>query len=232
VLIQRRHAASSACVDNPHQPSRHQRGAASVEHLGLTLLVAVLLGAAIVAAVSGPLAGGRELGSTLGRKLRCAARAPDPCWRDPLTEAYGRPLAGLVRALAPAPTLAPSASGAPLLPVDFRRCRSQSCATPGPRSPALTASNRRTTAFVSVSDHRGGGGDVTVVYWLYRPTLEWERVERRATSGDVSALAKTPLLEIAVPALVPLETLAGRNHFDFPPAEEPPWRWRVEGRYS
>ena len=195
------------------------------------LLVAALLAATIAAAVSGPLAGGRDLGSTLGRKLRCAVRAPHPCWRDPLTEAYGRPLAGLVRALAPAPTSAPSMSGAPLLPVDFRRCRSESCAAPGPRSPALTASNRRTTAFVTIEDHRRGRGEVSVVYWLYRPTLGWERVERRATSGEVGALAKTPLLESAVPVLVPLETLAGRNHFDFPVAEDPPWRWRVEGRY-
>jgi hypothetical protein len=30
---------------------------------------------------------------------------------------------------------------------------------------------------------------------------------------------------------VPLETLAGRNHVDFPPGEEPPWRWRVESVY-
>ena len=30
---------------------------------------------------------------------------------------------------------------------------------------------------------------------------------------------------------MPLETLAGRNHFDFPAGEEPPWRWRVESVY-
>ena len=29
------------------------------------------------------------------------------------------------------------------------------------------------------------------------------------------------------PALVPLETLAGRDHYLFPPGEEPPWRWRI-----
>jgi hypothetical protein len=41
----------------------------------------------------------------------------------------------------------------------------------------------------------------------------------------------TPLLDTDHPRLVPLETLAGRNHVDFPPGEEPPWRWRVESVY-
>jgi hypothetical protein len=29
------------------------------------------------------------------------------------------------------------------------------------------------------------------------------------------------------PALIPLETLPGRDHYGFPAAEELPWRWRV-----
>jgi hypothetical protein len=208
-----------------------QRGAATVEHAGLALLVALLLAAGIAAAASGPLEGGRELGSAVARKLRCAARAPDPCWRDQLTEAYGRPLAGAVRALAPAPGAVARSDGAGLLPVDFRYCRRASCAAPGPRSPALTASNRRTTAYVAIEDRRRTGGPVEISYWLYRPTLGWERVRRRASGEEVSALAGTPLLESAVPVLVPLETLDGRNHYDFAPGEEPPWRWRVESVY-
>jgi hypothetical protein len=47
----------------------------------------------------------------------------------------------------------------------------------------------------------------------------------------VQEMASTPLLEAANPRLVPLETLAGRNHYDFPVREEPPWRWRVRGVY-
>jgi hypothetical protein len=208
-----------------------QRGAATVEHAGLALLLALLFAAAIAAAASGPLDGGRELGSALARKLRCAAHAPDPCWRDPLTEAYGRALAGAVRALAPEPEALAAPGSVALLPVDFRYCRRPSCAAPGPRSPLLTASNRRTTAFVSVEDKRRSEGRVTISYWLYRPTLGWERVRQRAVSDQVAALASTPLLETAAPVLVPLETLAGRNHFDFAPSEEPPWRWHVEARY-
>ena len=47
----------------------------------------------------------------------------------------------------------------------------------------------------------------------------------------MAALASTPLLDTQDPKLVPLETLDGRNHIDFPASEEPPWRWRVESVY-
>jgi hypothetical protein len=208
--------------------ARGQHGAASIEHAGLALLIALLLLAAITAFAAGPpVEEGRELGSAIARKLRCAPRLPGPCWRDPLTEAYGRPLAGLIRALAPSPRALPGASGLGLVPVDFRYCRRESCAV-GPDGATLTASNRRTTAFTSVIDERRSGGSVEVTYWHYRPTLGWDRIVRVAGAAEIAAHASTPLLETAVPVLVPLETLAGRNHHDFPPGEEPPWRWRVE----
>lgn len=205
-------------------------GAASVESIGLALLIVLLVSAVAAAILSAPLEGGRELASTVGRKIRCATQLPGPCWRDPLTLAYGRPLGGLVRALAPSPAARPSPSGAGLLPVDFRVCRRESCAT-SIGSPRLTASNRRVTAFTSVEDRRHEAGQVEVNYWLYRPTLGWQRVRRSATSAEVAAAASTPLLETQDPALVPLETLSGRNHYDFPPGEQPPWRWRVESVY-
>jgi hypothetical protein len=207
-----------------------ERGAASVESIGLALLIVLLVAAVAAAAVSGPLEGGRELASTVGRKIRCATQLPGPCWRDPLTLAYGRPLGGLVRALAPSPAARPGPSGAGLLPVDFRVCRRESCAM-SIGSPRVTRSNRRVTAFTSVRDRRLQRGQVEVTYWLYRPTLGWERVERTADSADVVAAAPTPLLETQNPALTPLETLPGRNHYDFAPGEEPPWRWRVPSVY-
>jgi len=207
--------------------SRTQHGAASVEHAGLALLVALLL-LACAAALAGspPLEGGREVGSAIARKLRCAPRLPGPCWRDPLTDAYGRALGGAVRALAPAPA---PISG--LVGVDFRHCRTRSCAVPVPGSSRLTASNRRTTAFVSVRDERRSGGGALITYWLYRPTIGWEEVRRRASATELAALAPTPLLETQDPKLVPLETLHGRNHTRFRAGEEPPWRWRVESVY-
>jgi hypothetical protein len=205
---------------------RGQRGAASVEHAGLALLIALLSAAGVAAlAANPPGPEARELGTAIARKLRCAPRLPGPCWRDPLTEAYGRALGGLARALAPVPR---TASG--LLPVDFRHCRSASCALPGER-PELTASNRRVTAFLAIDDRRRTDGTVRLEYWLYRPTIGWEPVRRSATAADVAAHAMTPLLESDNPRLVPLETLAGRNHVTFPRGEEPPWRWRVESVY-
>jgi hypothetical protein len=207
-------------------PAKRQRGAASVEHVGLALLIALLMLGAVAALATGPpIEKGRELGTSLARKLRCAPRLPGPCWRDPLTEAYGRSVGGLVRALAPEPRVIGG-----LVPVDFRHCRSESCAIQGPK-PGLTASNRRVTAFVSVEDRRAGGGEVTVTYWEYRPTLGWVRKVVGASSADVEAAAGTPLLETDIPRLVPLETLAGRNHYDFPAREEPPWRWGIGSIY-
>jgi hypothetical protein len=120
-------------------------------------------------------------------------------------------------------------SGLPLVPVDFRRCRRESCAVAA--GPHLTASGRRTTAFTELIDRRRSGGWVELVYWLYRPTLGWERLTRRATQADVEAATGTAVLAEDDPALVPLETLPGRNHYEFPVGERPPWQWHVPGSY-
>lgn len=201
-----------------------------MEHIGLAILVAVLLLAGIAAFAAGPpLEESRSLGTAIARKIRCAPRLPGPCWRDPLTEGYGRSLAGLVRALAPRPAPRAGPGGLPLVGVDFRYCRQPSCAVAA--GPRVTASNRRTTAFTSVDDRRRAGGGVAITYWIYRPGLGWESIVRRADAADVTAAAGTPLLETANPKLVPLETLPGRNHYDFPRSEEPPWRWRVPSVY-
>jgi hypothetical protein len=210
---------------------RSQRGSATVEHAGLLLLIAAILAALIAqVAASPPTEEGRELGFALARKLRCAPALPGPCWQDPLTVAYHRPLAGAVRALAPPPSTARAPDGLALLPVDFRYCRSESCAVPGTRY-GLTASNRRVSDFVSVVDHRRSAGFVEITYWLYRPYVGWSRVTRRASSQEVAALARAPLLDTAVPKLVPLETLSGRDSYAFRAGEEPPWRGEVERRY-
>jgi hypothetical protein len=207
-----------------------ERGSASVEQAALAALVALLLIAAISAlAAGGEAEAGRSLAGTLGRRLACAPRLPDACRHHPLVPAYGWPLARLARALAPNPVALPGPAGLPLAPVDFRRCRSPSCAVAA--SPHLTASGRRTTAFTELNDRRRSGGVVEIVYWLYRPGLGWEEVVRRATGADVGAAAGTEVLQQDDPALVPLETLPGRNHYQFPAGEQPPWQWRVAGRY-
>ncbi len=197
-------------------------------------LIAVLVLAGISSALAGGgLDSGRGLAGAIARRISCAPRLPDACRHHPLVPAYGWALARLVRALAPAPSAEPSPSGLALVPVDFRRCRRESCAVPlpGPAGAHLTTSGRRTTAFTEVSDGRRGGGPVRVTYWLYRPTIGWQTVARVADRGEILAASNVRVLLRDDPNLVPLETLPGRNHYDFPPGEQPPWQWRVEGRY-
>lgn len=223
-------APAPPSVGRMRHGEQRERGSASVEQAGLMTLIALLLIAAIAAvAAGGRVDAGRDLAVAIGRRIACGPRAPEACHHHPLVPAYGWPLARLVRALAPAPFAQPGPSGLPLVPVDFRRCRRESCAVAA--GPHLTASRRRTTAFTEVVDRRRSDGWVEVVYWLYRPSLGWERYARRASQDQVDAAGGTQVLLSDDPALVPLETLPGRNHYDFPASEQPPWQWRIEGRY-
>lgn len=207
-----------------------ERGSASVEQAGLVALVALLLLAGIAAvAAGGEIDAGRGLAGTIAKRIACAPRIPDACRHHPLVPAYGWPLARLVRALAPPPASRPGPSGLPLVPVDFRRCRRESCAVAA--GPHLTASGRRTTAFTQLLDRRRSSGWVELTYWLYRPGLGWEAIVRRASQAQIDAAAGVRILRMDDPALVPLETLPGRNHYEFPASERPPWRWQVQGLY-
>jgi hypothetical protein len=206
---------------------RRRKGAASVEYLALAGLIGLLVVTAIAALVaSPPRRADRELGEMLARRIACAPRYPVPCGRNPLALAYGFPIGKLVRSLAPAPTVR---SGQ--LPVDFRYCRQTSCATPG-RDPGLSSSGRRVTEFISVEDLRRSGRTVRVTYWLYRPGLGWQQIARSAGPAEIAAASKVSLSLDDDPALVPLETLPGRDHYLFPPGEEPPWRWSIVSRLS
>jgi Flp pilus assembly pilin Flp len=205
------------------QRSDRERGSASVEQAGLAALVALLLLAAIAAvAAGGKVDAGRGLAGAIGKRLACGPRLPDACRHHPLVPAYGWPLARAARAFAPAPVARTGLAGLPLVPVDFRRCRQASCAA---------ASGRRTAAFTEIVDRRRSLGWVELVYWLYRPSLGWERLVRRADQAQIDAAGSTRVLLKDDPTLVPLETLPGRNHYEFPPGERPPWQWRVSGLY-
>jgi hypothetical protein len=206
------------------------RGQATIESAGLTALLAFLLvGVIAVIAGGGEVTAGRELAGVIGKRLACAPHLPDDCHHQPLVPAYGRPLARLAHALAPPPEALPGPDGLPLVPVDFRRCRRPSCAVAA--GPHLTASNRRTTAFTQLLDHRRSDGIIELIYWEYRPSLGWRAVPRTATAADVAATAGTEVLASQDPALVPLETLPGRNHYDFPATEVPPWQWQIDPLY-
>lgn len=207
-----------------------ERGSASVEQAGLAALVALLLLTGIAAvAAGGEVGAGRGLAAAIAKRIACAPRLPDACRHHPLVPAYGWSLARLARALAPAPEAKPGPSGLLLVPVDFRRCRRESCAVAA--GPHLTASRRRTTAFTQVLDRRHTLGWVELTYWLYRPGLGWERVVRRAGQAQIDAAGGVPVLLRDDPALIPLETLPGRNHYEFPASERPPWQWQVHGLY-
>jgi hypothetical protein len=209
---------------------RDERGSASVEQAGLTALIALLVLALISAFASGGEIDPRHaLGGTIARRIACAPRLPGACRHHPLVPAYGWPLARVARALAPSPAALAGPEGLPLMPVDFRRCRRPSCAVAA--GPHLTASGRRVTAFTQIEDRRRSLGWVELTYWLYRPSLGWERIVRHGDQAQIDAASNVRVLLQDDPDLVPLETLPGRDHYEFPPGDEPPWRWRVRGRY-
>jgi hypothetical protein len=209
----------------PDADSARRRGAASVEYLALAGMIGLSIVIAIAALVASPPSrGDRELGEMLARRIACPPRYPVPCGRNPLALAYGFPLGKLIRYLAPAP----SAVGGEL-PVDFRYCRRVSCAAPG-REPGLTASGRRVTEFTSVEDRRSAGGPVRISYWLYRPGQPWERIDRAAGAAEIAAASRLRLNLEDDPALVPLETLPGRDHYAFPQVEQPPSQWSVSSQ--
>lgn len=211
-----------------------ERGTATVEQAALAALIALLLLAAISTLASGGEIDPRHgVAAAIGRRIVCAPRLPGACRHHPLVPAYGWPLARLARALAPVPVALPGPGGPPLVPVDFRSCRRPSCAVPRPGAAGahLTTVGRRTTAFTQLDDRRRTRGWVELTYWLYRPGLGWERLTRRAGQAQVEAAAHVRVLLGDDPALVPLETLPGRDQYDFPPDEEPPWRWKIHSLY-
>jgi hypothetical protein len=187
--------------------------------IGVLIVVAI---AALVA--SPPRRADRELGEMLARRIACTPRYPVPCGRNPLALAYGFAIGKLVRGLA----TVPGAVGGEL-PVDFRYCRQPSCAFPG-SDQGLTSSRRRVTVFTSVEDARPSAGLVRITYWLYRPGLGWDRNARTAGAAEIAAASRIRLNLEDDPALVPLETLPGRDHYEFPPGDDPPWRWSIRSR--
>lgn len=206
-------------------------GSATVEQTGLILLVAAVFTGLAVFQLFTEDPPGRELGQRVANRIACGPRATETCGQHPAVSAYDWPLARLLRHLAPVPMARPGPDGTALVPVDFRYCQRASCAVPqaGGRGVRLTTANRRTTVFTELADHRDRGY-VDITYWLYRPGLGWEALRKRATPADVDAAGDTRVLLEDSPMLVPLEILPGRNHYDLPPGDEPPWRWKVKSK--
>jgi hypothetical protein len=157
-------------------------------------LVSTLLGA--LAWLVGLRLPGILLAREIGERIICAVRLTEDCGNErALRAAHGAELAALLRAHAPALLYE---DGMTALPVDFRTCRSDSCAA-GADSGAVTRSNegQRAVAFTHVIDCRAGhvartealgncsgarAGNLYLQYWLYYP-------------GSATAEGSTPLKE-------------------------------------
>jgi hypothetical protein len=140
-----------------------ERGQASVELVGLLLLVSLALAAL---AAAGPRIDGRSIGGFLAHHVACAATGGCHAAGRALERAYGEEDAAAVRELAPNLVYEP---GERQLPVDWRRCRRPECAR-APDDPALDThmsdARERATAFTRVIRR---GGRLYVQYWLYYP---------------------------------------------------------------
>jgi hypothetical protein len=141
-----------------------ERGQASVEWIGLLLLVSLALAAALAFV---PVVDGRPLGAAIARALVCAVKGDCRSEGAALRRAYGERDARLVRAHAPSIAYEP---GTFSLPVDYRRCRSHRCSdAPDERDLDVHRGARGgspATAFTHVL-HRGG--KTYIQYWLYYP---------------------------------------------------------------
>lgn len=166
-----------------------QEGQAGAEYTGAVLLVAALLGALLT--VAGPALPGGMLAREVASKLVCAVKVAGPCGEEaaaiaarpePIVERYGAELAAMIEGRAP--TLSFEQDDFISLPVDFRECRSRTCAdTIRSGSVQHTQTGLEPTVFTHVIDCRDQeaaategydcsgerAGKVYLQYWLYYP---------------------------------------------------------------
>ncbi len=157
-----------------------ERGQSTVEWLGLVLGVSGLVAA--VATTAGAALPGGTLARAVAARIVCAIELADSCDSDRpggLARVYGAELAATLAAEAPQIRYEP---GMNALPIDYRRCREDSCANgaAGIRV-ARTLTGERATLFTRVIDCRPGSltpgadcsgrpaGSLYLQYWLYYP---------------------------------------------------------------
>ena len=129
---------------------RSESGQATVDYVGLVLLIAVLFGA--ILAVSGLGAEAARLPKLLGARLLCAVKLSSSCL-DQLEHAYGEDLADLIRDHTPEVRFEDGEFVS--LPVDPRRCRERRCADTSERgSIAASYEGQRPALFVHPIDCR------------------------------------------------------------------------------
>src|SRR5690349_9977843 len=154
--------------------SKPESGQATIEWIGLLLLVSLAFAA------------------TIARALVCAVKQDCHKERAALRRAYGDGGAALVRANAPNILYEP---GTLTLPIDYRRCRSHLCSdAPDDRSLDVHRAARGRTNATAFTHIVRKGGDTYIQYWLYYP-------DSPSTFMGLHAIAKT--LGIHNPAFHP-----------------------------
>ena len=160
-----------------------QRGQATVEWVGLVLLVALALGGLLLVGLH---VDGRSYGGFLARRILCSFRGGCDDGRDGLVVAYGERDAQLVRDYAPNVVYEP---GEKEIPIDYRSCRTTRCGdAPDDRSLDVSRTNTGlpATAFTHVVRE---GGSTFLQYWFYYPdsNTSW------AGSDKIYNIATAPL---------------------------------------
>ena len=140
-----------------------QSGQATVEWTTVVLLVALVLGAAVAFV---PAVDGRSLGGALAHAITCSAGGRCDGGNAALVRAYGRADAELLRRFAPNIVYEP---GTHTLPVDFRRCRAQTCSDAPDDQSLDTARSNRGVPAAAFTHVVHSGGQTFLQYWFYYP---------------------------------------------------------------
>jgi hypothetical protein len=158
-------------------------GQASVEWIGLVLLVAVLIAALVFGLGAAGRLPGAALAQAIATKLVCAVHLGGDCGNSPIDAAYGAEVAALVERHVP---VIRYERGMRALPVDYRRCRQDSCAE-GAESGSIWRSQtgEPVAAFTHVVDCRADAefsaeaagpdcsgrraGKLYLQFWFYYP---------------------------------------------------------------
>jgi hypothetical protein len=179
-----------------------ERAQASVEWVGVVALIAAVL--TVIAAAAG-LVPGTALVHSISRSLLCATSLSSECLSEgSLERAYGEETAALVREHTPEILYGPDRLG---LPVDFRSCRSPSCADGVPEGAVPESeAGEPVTLFTRVVER---DGSTWIQYWAYYPESaslrgvpvledrgyhahDWESVQVRVgPDGEVSQRASS-----------------------------------------
>lgn len=196
--------------------TRAERGQATVEWVGLVVIVALAL--AVLAALAGAALPGIALARAVGSRIVCAVAGGCDPGESGLVGAYGDELAGLIAEHAP--TIAYE-EGMRALPIDYRGCREDPCSL-GPETGAVAASEtgEPVTLFAHPVDCRAGAeplagvespdcsgsraGSLYLQYWAYYPGSDtklygdagdhaddWESLQLRISPAGEDARASS-----------------------------------------